>query len=146
MNANKEVHICITADEVSEEKCRENLLHELNSIIEDSNLFHKTLAIDMCVSEAVISYYLNGSRPITVDRLCAVCIAMRLDPHEQRRLFTVAGWAMPDYDGRGTVREQMIRHYMDFCRKDHSLTVKRCNGELRRKGYEPLTAKRGKRS
>ncbi len=144
MNERYEVRTTASINIKSAVERYEDFLYELNRMIDTKKLIHKHLALDMEISPSAVSYYLNGDRPITTDRLCALCIAVRLDPHDQRVLFRKLHWRMPDSDGKGDERERIIRHYLDFCRKDCSLTVKRCNKELRRKGYKPLTAKRGK--
>ncbi|MCM1530639.1 MAG: hypothetical protein NC093_11690, partial [Alistipes sp.] len=92
-------------------------------------------------------YYLHGERLMTFDHLCAICITLTLTPHEQRYLFGILGWKLPDDDGQGEEREKIIRYYMDFCVCDETLTVKECNKKLRTKNYQPLTKRvmRGKR-
>ena len=100
----------------------------------------------MDLSETAVSYLLHGTRSVTLDTIYAVCIALSITPHEQRALFSRIGCAMPDFDGNGDDREKIIREYMDYCYKDKTKTVKKCNRELRRKKLDPLTGKRGKRN
>ena len=143
MNVNNEVH---TPDEPTETELSDRLYSELKNIVESYDVYQNNLAAGMDISETAVSYLLNGTRTVTLDTICAVCIALKITPHDQRALFSRIDCSMPDYDGHGDEREKIIRHYMDFCCKDRSLTVKKCNRELRSKNCEPLTGKRGKKN
>ena len=143
MNVNKEVH---TTDETAENKLSDRLLTELKNIVDSYHIYQNSLAKDLDISDTAVSYLLNGTRPVTIDTICAVCIALKITPHEQRALFSRIGFAMPDFDGKGDEREKIIREYMDFCCKDRTITVRKCNRELRSKNLDPLTGKRGKKN
>ncbi len=143
MNVKEEVHI---SNEVSGNELHDKLLNELKNIIDSYRVYQNSLAKGLDISDTAVSYLLNGARPVTIDTICAVCIALKLTPHEQRALFSRIGCAMPDFDGKGDEREKIIRYYMDFCCKDRTMTVRKCNRELRNKNLDPLTGKRGKRN
>ena len=143
MNVKKEVH---TTDKMTESELGDRLLTELKNIIEGYPIYQNGLAAGLNLSGVAVSYMMNGKRRITIDTICAVCIALNINPHEQRALFSRIGCAMPDFDGNGDDREKIIREYMDFCYKDKTKTVKNCNRELRSKKLDPLTGKRGKRN
>lgn len=109
-------------------------------------ILHKDIAIEMGVTPSIVSYYLSGSRRIHDDHLAAMCIALRLPIRTQKQIYSVLGRNMPDYNGFGDEREQVILHYMENCSKNNSDTVRACNAELIDKKLIPLTGKRGKRS
>lgn len=115
----------------------------LNENISDDELFQKHLAVDTDLAESLVSNYLNGKRVIFYDHLCAFCIALRFEPHIQRKLFGIFKWKLPDENGNGNVREVTVRYYMDHCYDDPTLTVRKCNKKLCELHQTPLTNKRG---
>lgn len=146
MNAESTVHTRKTKWKKVSPYRRRKFTKALSRLFGDTDLLQKKLAVELEVTDALISYYLNGTRAIPPDHLFAMCIALHLDTHTQRQLFDILDWPLPDDRGRGTEREVIIRRYMDTCENDTSVTVRRCNKELRKKNMTPLTDKRGKRN
>lgn len=96
------------------------------------------LAINLGVQPAVISYYLSGKRLPTPEHLCAICIDFKLPPHDQRKLFHLIDYLMPDSDGEGSDRDRIIRYYMDFCCNEPSLSLTALDAELVKRKITPL--------
>ena len=119
----------------------EKYCHSCKPIIQ-----HKDIASAMGVTPAMVSYYLRGSRKIPDDHLAAMCIALRLPIRTQKQVYSVLERKMPDYNGFGDEREQIILDYLEECREDCSKTVRACNAELISKHLVPLTGRRGKQS
>ena len=71
-------------------------------------------------------------------------IALRVPTHTQRIWFDILQKNMPDDKGKGTVREQIIRKYLDNCAENSERTVSSCNTELTEAHKKPLTGTRGR--
>lgn len=67
------------------------------------------------VSKSAINYYLLGSRRVTYETLCAVCIALRLHPMRQRHLFAKAHIMMPGEEPFPNKRDEIIKYYLYNC-------------------------------
>ena len=131
-----------------EKESREKFIAVIEKYCRSKNpvILHKDIAIEMGVTPSVVSYYLSGHRRIPDNHLAAMCIALKLPIRTQKQIYSILGRNMPDYDGFGDEREQIILHYMENCSKNDSETVRACNAELTAKNLIPLTGRRGKRS
>ena len=128
-----------------------NIRHKFVAIIENYRhsckpvILYKEVAERMGLDPANVSQYISCRRHISDDHLAAMCIALRMPIRTQKQAYSVLERKMPDSDGFGDLREQIILRYMEHCEKSDEHTVRACNAELIENDYIPLTGKRGKR-
>lgn len=92
------------------------------------------------IAASTISRYRSGKREISRDYLCAICIALRLLPCQQRHLFAVTHLDIPDDKIDLDNREYIIRDFMDGCAYDDRYTLDLCNRWLKASGKRALTS------
>lgn len=92
------------------------------------------------IAASTISRYRSGKRGIRREYLCAICMALRLLPCQQRHLFAITHLEMPDDKQLLDNREYIIRDFMDGCAYNDCFTLSLCNRTLRANGEKMLTS------
>ena len=112
------------------------LKYYISEQFSDLNEFSKLSGISI----SSLYSYENGDRKISSDRLCIICLALKLHPSRQRYLFSLTDIKMPDAGYHNSARKKIIRNYLDGCYYSEKYTIENCNKELISKGEKSLSA------
>lgn len=122
LDLNDELDLVIEDNSNSEE----TFLQVLNGLVKRRGIGNNQLADLTGIDKGEISRYLNGGRQVNKYHLCLICIALRLMPSRQKRLFDLLKEPMPCSIGKPDTQELIVRHCMDGCYYNEKYTVTYC--------------------
>lgn len=126
---------------IREKECyTSSFSNTLRMYMKEKHIKASQLVILSGINKNQIYKIIDSRKEISYDYLCAICIALRLEPEKQENLFSLAHYAFPDSTERSSIRDTIIRAFLDRCAFVKDYSIDNCNKILILYKEKPLTS------